>query len=85
MRVNSLQRKDRNITNVAKETQKKIIPSLFFSAPCYVANSIRYFKNLQITATLNSLFIYETHYYCQQYKTSLILHTKGLLSDFKRN
>jgi hypothetical protein len=57
MGVNKLQRNDRNIiTNVAKETQKKIISSLFFSAPYYAVNSTRYFKNLQITATINSLF-----------------------------
>jgi len=33
VRLNKLQRNDRNVTNVAKETQKKIISSLHFSTP----------------------------------------------------
>jgi len=54
MRLNKLQRNDRNVTNVAKETQNKIISSLYFSTPHYGVN-ISNLKSLQFTATMGSL------------------------------
>jgi len=55
MRLNKLQRNDRNVADVAKETQNKIIiSSLYFSTPHYGVN-ISNLKSLQITATMGSL------------------------------
>lgn len=52
-----LQRNDRNAANVAKEKQKNIISSLYFSTP-HCGVKINYLKSLQITATVSSLIYY---------------------------